>query len=141
MYKIKIATVGKTKESWLQEGLEEYAKRLKPFATIEWILTKTSEKLKQFLKEETSYVCLDPKGKLYSSEQFSHFLIDQLQAHGSRITFVIGNAEGLPPEIRQDAATLISFSPITFTHQMTRLILIEQIYRAIEIDRGSAYHK
>ena len=141
MYKIKIATVGKAKESWLQDALEEYAARLKPFAAIEWILAKNSEKLKQFLKEETTYICLDPKGKLYSSEQFSSFLISQLQAQGSRLTFVIGDAEGLPPEIRQGAAALLSLSLMTFTHQMTRLILLEQLYRAIEIDRGTAYHK
>ncbi|MBS0653839.1 MAG: 23S rRNA (pseudouridine(1915)-N(3))-methyltransferase RlmH [Verrucomicrobia bacterium] len=141
MYKIKIATVGKAKESWLQDGLEEYTARLKPFAIIEWILAKNGEKLKQFLKEEASYICLDPKGKLYSSEQFSRFLIDQLQEQGSRLTLVIGDAEGLDPETRQGAAALLSLSPMTFTHQMTRLILLEQLYRAIEIDRGTAYHK
>ena len=141
MYKIKIITVGKAKENWLQEGLEEYTKRLKPMATIEWILAKQTEKLKHFLKDEKSYICLDPNGKLFSSEQFTRFLTDQLETQGSRLTLLIGDAEGLPSEIRNGAAFLLSLSPLTFTHQMTRLILLEQLFRAFEIDRGSAYHK
>ena len=141
MYKIKIATVGKAKENWLQEGLEEYTLRLKPFAAIEWILAKNLEKLKQILKQEGSYLCLDPKGKLYTSEQFSRFMIEQLELKGARLTLVIGDAEGLTPEIRNGASALLSLSPMTFTHQMTRLILLEQIYRSLEIARGSAYHK
>lgn len=141
MYKIKIATVGKAKEPWLQDALEEYTARLKPVAMIEWTLAKNSQKLKQLLQDEGPYLCLDPKGKLYSSEQFSSFLINQLQVHGSRLTFVIGDAEGLPEDIRSQATALLSLSPMTFTHQMTRLVLLEQIYRGFEINKGSAYHK
>lgn len=141
MYKIKIAIVGKTKESWLQDGLDEYTTRLKPFMTIEWILAKNLEKLKQLLKQEGFYLCLDPNGKLRSSEQFSQFLMEKLQQGGSRLTLVIGDADGLSQEIREGASGLISLSPLTFTHQLTRLILLEQLYRAIEINRGSAYHK
>lgn len=141
MYKIKIATVGKAKESWLEEGLSEYTQRLKPFAAIEWILAKNIEKLKQIVKQEGSYLCLDPAGKLQTSEQFSHFLMKRLEQEGSRLLIVIGDAEGLPSEIKQNASALLSLSPMTFTHQMTRLILLEQLYRGIEIARGTAYHK
>ncbi len=141
MYKIKIITIGKSKEKWLQDALEEYTERLKPSITIEWILAKDNEKLKQLLEKVESYICLDPRGKLLSSEQFSDFLIDEFQKKGSRLNFVIGEAEGLTPEIKKGASHQLSLSPLTFTHQLTRLIFLEQLYRAIEIDKGSAYHK
>jgi 23S rRNA (pseudouridine1915-N3)-methyltransferase len=141
MYKIKIITVGKTKENWLQEGLAEYTQRLKPIAIIEWMLAKNAEKLKQSLKDETNYICLDPKGQSLTSEQLSRFLINQLTAQGARLTLAIGDAEGFPSEVTSRASSLLSLSPLTFTHQMTRLILLEQLFRSFEIDRGTAYHK
>jgi 23S rRNA (pseudouridine1915-N3)-methyltransferase len=141
MYKVKIYTIGKTKEDWLQEALKEYESRLKSSLLVEWILTKNTEQLKQFLEKETNFLCLDPQGKLFSSEEFSTFLIQSLRDYHARLNFVIGGAEGIPTVLKAKSRSLISLSPLTFTHQMTRLILVEQIYRALEIDKGSAYHK
>jgi 23S rRNA (pseudouridine1915-N3)-methyltransferase len=141
MYKIKVISVGKTKEAWLKDAIEEYVQRLKGIATIEWILTKTTEHLNENLKKESSFICLDLGGKALTSEEFSTFLIDELFKHGSRLTFVIGGAEGIPKEITAKAAGLLSFSRLTFTHQIVRLLLIEQIYRGFEIEKGSGYHK
>jgi 23S rRNA (pseudouridine1915-N3)-methyltransferase len=141
MLKIKIFSIGKTKEPWLQEASEEYQKRIKNHIQVDWILCKNDEQLTQTLEKEGSWISLDPKGKLYSSEEFSSFLFHELEKEGSRLNFVIGGAEGLPKQIRDQSKHLISLSPMTFTHQMTRLIILEQIYRALEIRKGSGYHK
>lgn len=139
MLKIKILSVGKTKEVWLESAVEEYLKRLKAVATIEFVWTKNDEQLLQLVEKEPLVICLDPNGSLMTSPQFAEFLFDQLQKGGSRLALVIGGAEGLPPPLKKHS--LISLSPLTLTHQVTRLVLLEQIYRAFEIAKGSKYHK
>jgi len=141
MIKIKIYSVGKAKENWLQAALDLYETRLKPSISFEWILTKTDEQLKPFLEKETNFICLDPNGRQFSSEEFSTFLIKIIEEADSRLSFVIGGAEGIPALIKAKAKTVLSLSRLTFTHQITRLILLEQIYRALEIKKGSPYHK
>ncbi len=134
MYKVKVLTIGRLKEIWLKSAIEEYEKRLTGTLEISWVLAKNDSELIQLSLKE-SYIALDPKGKLLSSEELAknHF--------GPRINFVIGGSNGLPQEILQNAKMVWSLSPLTFTHQMTRLILIEQLYRVMEIGRGSPYHK
>lgn len=139
MVKIKIFSPGKTKESWLQEALQEYIKRLQQVAEIEWILPKKESDLVPLVTKEKRWIALDPQGKEFTSEQFSRFVFQELETNGATISFVIGGAEGLPPALRKEP--LISLSRLTFTHQAARLILLEQIYRAFEIDKGSNYHK
>jgi 23S rRNA (pseudouridine1915-N3)-methyltransferase len=141
MIKIKIYSLGKTKEDWLQNALDLYQARLKSSISLEWILAKNEEQLKQFLKKEINFICLDPKGKQYSSKDFSIFLLKSIREAHSRLSFVIGGAHGIPLSMQAQAKGLLSLSSLTFTHQMTRLILAEQIYRAFEIEKGSAYHK
>ncbi len=141
MYKIKILTARKHKETWLQEGIDEYTKRLKNSLQLEWVFAKDSLKLEELISKEGSYIALSPDGKPLSSVQFSHFLISSLEQGGSRLVFVIGDAEGLGEKVMKSAKGLISLSPLTFTHQLTRLILLEQLYRAIEISKNSSYHK
>lgn len=109
--------------------------------TIEWILVKDSKELDLLLEKETHFLSLDPQGKSFSSETFSEEVQRQLIKGGSRLTFVIGGAEGLSASAKARSALLISLSPLTFTHQLTRLILLEQIYRAFEIAKGTGYHK
>jgi 23S rRNA (pseudouridine1915-N3)-methyltransferase len=137
MIKVKIFTVGKTKERWLQEAIDAYLKRLSSQMTVEWAYAKNDTQLLSFLKKESSYICLDPKGTAFSSEAFSKWLTQR----GSRLTFVIGGAQGLERAVLSEASALISLSPLTFTHQLARLILVEQLYRACEIEKGSSYHK
>jgi len=141
MFKIKIFSVGKTKEPWLQEATEEYHKRIKNSIQVEWIICKNDEQLIATLEKESSWICLDPFGSLMSSEEFSTHLFTLLEKEGSRLNLVIGSAEGLPKILRDKSKGLISLSKMTFTHQITRLILLEQIYRALEIRKGSGYHK
>lgn len=140
MYKLRIYSVGKTKEEWLEAAIAEYLKRLQATVAIEFILAKNDEQLIASVEKEEAVICLDPLGKMMDSEKFSSFLMKQLEAGGSRLAFVIGGPEGLPAVLRKKHP-LISFSPMTFTHQIIRLILVEQIYRAFEIDKGSRYHK
>lgn len=140
MHKIKIISVGKTKEEWLQVAFNEYAKRLISVAKIECLWTKDDTHLLALLQKEQTLLVLDPAAKLLTSEGFSKILISSLERGGSRLTFVIGGPEGIP-QLLKEKHTLISLSPLTFTHQIVRLILVEQIYRGFEIARGSKYHK
>jgi 23S rRNA (pseudouridine1915-N3)-methyltransferase len=141
MFKIKVFTIGKCKEQWLEEALAEYSKRLQGQMSIEWVLLKDLKQLKSSLHKEPSYIALDPQGSLFSSEEFAIFLQKALMQEGSRLSFAIGGAEGLPSDLLERAFARVSLSPLTFTHQLTRLILVEQMYRALEILKGSAYHK
>ena len=141
MYKIKIFSVGKTKEPWLQEALTDYEKRLEQILEIQWILAKNNKQLKEFLSKEAAYIALTPEAKELTSEQFSIQLYSWLTQFGCRLCFLIGGAEGIEPELLAKAFSSLSFSKLTFTHQMIRLLLTEQIYRATEIHKGSNYHK
>ena len=140
MFKIKIFSVGKTKEAWLQSALAEYVKRLQTVAELEFILVKTDEQLENLVTKEDGVICLDPKGTLLNSEEFADFLLEELEKQHSRFAFVIGGADGLTESIKK-GRRLISLSRLTFTHQLTRLVLTEQLYRAFEIHKGSGYHK
>jgi 23S rRNA (pseudouridine1915-N3)-methyltransferase len=140
MFRLKIFSVGKNKETWLEQALDEYVKRLMPYMTVEFIWAKSDEQLIAYVEKESLVIALDPLGKPFGSEQFANFFLHKLQEGGSRLAFVIGGAEGLPPVIKKQCF-LISLSQMTFTHQITRLVLVEQIYRAIEISKGTEYHK
>ena len=141
MLKIKIFTVGKKPDSWVKQGLFIYTERLKSFLAVEWIYAKDDEALNRYLSKEPQFVCLDPKGKTLSSTQFSTFLLHEFEKNGSKIVFVIGGASGLKKQTLQQASHLISLSTFTFTHQLAKLVLIEQLYRSIQIIKGSPYHK
>jgi 23S rRNA (pseudouridine1915-N3)-methyltransferase len=140
MLKLKIISVGKTKETWLNAAIEEYTKRLSPILQIEFVLAKNDDQLCEILEKENLVLCLDSTGKMFDSEQFSHFLQEQFIAGGSRLAMAIGGPEGLPAPIKTKYRC-ISLSPMTMTHQMVRLLLLEQVYRAFEIAKGTKYHK
>lgn len=138
MYKVKILSQGRCKEKWLADALDEYEKRLTGRLEIEWVLT---DDLSAACLKEPFLIALDPHGELLSSEAFSQKFDKLLIQGGSRLSFVIGGAEGLPAVILQKSRWKWSLSPLTFTHQIVRLLLVEQIYRALEIQKGSHYHK
>lgn len=140
MLHIKILSVGKTKETWLEEALQEYLKRLKPVAAFEFVWAKNDAQLLSLTEKEPLLICLDPDGREMTSTEFADFLQKKFVEGGSKVAFVIGGAEGLPPSLKASAQQ-ISLSRMTFTHQVTRLVLLEQIYRAFEIAKGSKYHK
>ena len=131
----------KLKENWLKEALHEYEKRLTGSCSIEWILTKNLIQLEEISLKEEKFIALDPKGKTLNSLQFSQWFLKTAEAWRGKLTFVIGGPDGLPDSCRKKASYSLSLSPLTFTGQITRLLLIEQIYRAVEIGKGSGYHK
>lgn len=157
--KIRIVAVGKLKEKYLREGVAEYEKRLAPFASVELLetreeymaenpseaqrqqtLAKEGERLLRLVPERSFLIVLDVKGKLLSSEALAKELASLALQGQSDLAFLIGGAFGLSPAVRERADLRISFSPMTFTHQMVRLLLYEQIYRAFKINRGEKYH-
>jgi len=145
--KITLVAVGKLKEKFLVDGVEEYLKRLRPFAKIEIreiaeqksVAEEGKKILSQVPKENFLFV-LDVAGKFLTSEDFAKKIADLNLCGVSEITFVIGGAFGLSEEVKNSADFRLSFSPMTFTHQMARLVLVEQIYRAFKINRNEPYH-
>ena len=138
MYKIHIISIGKNKEKWLKEALLEYQKRLSSIATLYFDFVKDNEALLEKVSKEKNVIALDMEGESFSSEDFSKKMLSLLEKGGSQLTLVIGGVEGLPEPLQK--LPLISLSKMTFTHQMCRLILVEQLYRAFLIDQKSAYH-
>ena len=157
--KITIVTAGKLKERYLSQGIGEFLKRLTPFAQMKIVeiheekmkenpseaekqktLSLEGERLLRQVPDGSYLIVLDVYGKELSSEELAARM-EQLGLQGrSSITFLIGGAFGLSKEVRAAADELLSFSRMTFTHQMVRLLLVEQIYRAFKINRGEKYH-
>jgi len=145
--KITLVAVGKLKEKFLIEGVAEYSKRLKPFAKIEIrevaeqkSVEEEGKKLLAQVPKENFLIVLDVAGEFLTSEDFAKKIADLNLRGVSDITFLIGGAFGLSDEVKNAADFRLSFSKMTFTHQMARLILVEQIYRAFKINRGEPYH-
>ena len=145
--KITLAAVGKLKEKFLIDAMAEYLKRLRPYVRLEirevpecrTIAEEGQKLLAQVPKDAFKFV-LDVAGVEITSENLAK-KIAALSLHGkSDIVFIIGGAFGLSEEVRQAADFRLSLSQMTFTHQMARLILTEQIYRAFKINRGEPYH-
>ncbi|WP_110928783.1 23S rRNA (pseudouridine(1915)-N(3))-methyltransferase RlmH [Bacillus massiliglaciei] len=157
---ITIVTVGKLKEKYLKQGIEEYLKRLSAYAKVEiielpdekapetlsdvemiQIKDKEGERILSKISPDAHVIALAIEGKLKSSEELAG-TIDKLATYGkSKIAFIIGGSLGLSQEVMQRADEALSFSRMTFPHQLMRLILVEQIYRAFRINRGEPYHK
>lgn len=140
MLKVKIIAIGKCREDWLQAALAEYEKRLSPFLKLSWIQAENNSRFARLLQKE-HYIALDCDGVSMDSMTFSQKLHQSIEKYGSRIAFAIGGPEGFPSELLQKAETIWSLSRLTFTHQLARLVLIEQIYRSFEIVKKSPYHK
>lgn len=157
--KITIAAVGKIKEKYLTAGIAEFVKRLGPYCHLQIIeideermpdnpspaekakvLQREGERLLRAVRDNSHLIVLDVAGKQSSSEELAAKLDALGLAGQSDITFAIGGAFGLAPNILGAAKERLSFSKMTFTHQMIRLLLIEQIYRAFKISRGEKYH-
>ncbi len=156
---ITIACVGKIKEKYLQAGIDEYVKRLGPFCKLnivsineekmpdnpseaqkEQVLIKETQRLINIIPHNSYVIALDVIGEAITSPGLAS-KIEKLGVQGTgHITFVIGGAYGYTDELRQLAKDRISFSKLTFTHQIIRMLLVEQIYRAYKISTGQKYH-
>ncbi|MDK6972830.1 23S rRNA (pseudouridine(1915)-N(3))-methyltransferase RlmH [Streptococcus constellatus] len=158
--KIKLVTVGKLKEKYLKDGIAEYAKRLKHFTKFELIelldektpdkashlenqqiLEKEGNRILSKITDKEFVIALAIEGQQFPSEEFSKILSDITIRGISNITFVIGGSLGLANTVKKRANLLMSFGKLTLPHQLMRLVLVEQIYRAFMIQQGSPYHK
>ncbi|WP_462410069.1 23S rRNA (pseudouridine(1915)-N(3))-methyltransferase RlmH [Neobacillus sp. Marseille-QA0830] len=157
---ISIITVGKLKEKYLKQGIDEYLKRLSAYAKVDIIEVadekapeelselemlqvkqKEGERILAKISQDTYVIALAIQGKMLSSEELADTL-DKLATYGkSKFSFVIGGSLGLSDEVIKRSNEQLSFSRMTFPHQLMRLILVEQIYRAFRINRGEPYHK
>ena len=158
--KITILTVGKIKEKYLKDAIAEYSKRLSKYCKLEIIevadektpdqasavvedsiRAKEGERLLKYIKDDSFVITLEINGKLLTSEELSD-KINNLGISGtSHITFVIGGSIGLGKEVLKRSDFALSFSKMTFPHQLMRVILLEQIYRSYRIIHGEPYHK
>ena len=154
---IKIIALGKIKEKFLKEGIDEFLKRLQPYASMEIIelpaieikdyhltekvLMQEGEKILSHIKPQAYVITMEIQGKMLSSEEFAE-KIDSLTNDGiGEIIFVIGSSCGISPIVSERANFKLSMSKMTFLHQFARLLLVEQIYRAFKIIKGETYHK
>lgn len=138
-----ILIVGKRNagEEWIAAGCQEYEKRLSTSMTLTTTFCKSDEELIKVAKAAKGTIfAMDEHGKQYTSIDFSKALYKGFEDGGAHVTFIVGGFAGLPADIKK-SYNLISLSKMTWTHQMARLLLLEQVYRASEIHKGSGYHK
>ncbi len=155
--KIKIIALGKIKERFLKEGIDEFLKRLTPYASVEIteltaieikdqnltakVLDEEAEKILAHIKQHSYVITLEIGGKMLSSEEFAEKINTLANEGTGEIVFVIGSSCGISPKVSARANFKLSMSKMTFLHQFARLILVEQIYRAFKIIKGETYHK
>ena len=144
---IKIAAVGKIREEYLKTGTEEFIKRIQPYSPVEVIEIapdnpqSETEKILKLVGRNSYFIVLDVKGKSLSSEAFADKIRGISLTGANQLVFAIGGADGFSDEVREKADFLLSMSGMTFPHQMARLFLAEQIYRAFRIINNEPYHK
>lgn len=138
--KLRVVWVGKTRNPQLAELCGDYVARIKHFLPLEIAEVKEA-KLLASLDSSDRVVVLDPKGKDWTSEQFAKFIQQHMTSDPRRLTFVIGDYAGLPPDVKKRADVSWALSPLTFTHDLTRVLLLEQIYRALSIIHNFPYSK
>ena len=155
--KIKIIALGKIKEKFLKDGIDEFLKRLTPYASVEIVeltpieirdenltqkaLEQEGEKILANIKNDSFVITMEILGKQLSSEDFAQKINEISMSGISELVFIIGSSCGLSPIVSNRANFKLSFSKMTFLHQFARLLLVEQIYRAFKILKGETYHK
>lgn len=160
MLSINILCVGKIKEDYLKDAIAEYSKRLSKYCNlniiqvsdekvpdklsdvvIQNIKTAEAKKMMEHIKKDTYVISLDLKGKEYTSEEFSKKIENIGLNFSSNITFIIGGTLGIAQELLDISKEKICFSKMTFPHQLIRVFLLEQIFRAFKISNGETYHR
>lgn len=155
--KIKIIALGKIKEKFLKDGIDEFLKRLTPYATIEVAelspveikdgnlteraLDEEGEKILSLIKPQSYVITMEIKGTMLSSEELAEKIEELTNAGTQELVFVIGSSCGISKNVSKRADFKLSMSKMTFLHQFARLLLVEQIYRAFKIIRKETYHK
>ena len=131
--RLSINAIGKIKKDWIREGINQYKKRMPDL-----IINESKSFNIDNIHVNNIIICLTEEGKLFNSIELTSLL---LNFKNKKINFLIGDADGIPSDIKDKSHLLLSLSPLTFPHELARLILIEQIYRAISISNGSPYHR
>lgn len=156
--KLQVITVGKLREAYFKAACDEYAGRIRHFLPLDesevpsatsdsgngtgkGALQIEADAIVRQVPHGSKLVVLDIRGKQLSSEQLSQFLQDEMLASTNRLSFVIGGAWGLSPTLMDSAALKLSFSAMTFPHELARVMLYEQLYRALSLWKGLPYHK
>jgi 23S rRNA (pseudouridine1915-N3)-methyltransferase len=157
---IRVIAVGKIKEKFLQEGIAEYEKRLRPYVKLQVVelaeekrpaktspatesaaMEKEGDRILAAISDGSFVIALDVKGQRWSSEELAAMFRERELAGQNQLSFVVGGDLGLSPAVHARSNLRLSLSDMTFTHPMTRLLLLEQVYRAFRILRGEPYHK
>lgn len=156
LVKLKIICIGKTKKGYISHGVKDYMTRIKHYTNMEWIelqpsvkskhskhdngLRREAKSIREHIRASALKVILTEGGKEFGSPDFAEWLERQMIEGRQEIDFILGGDQGLAKSILSEADLCLSLSRMTFTHQMARLILLEQIYRAFTIIRGEPYH-
>jgi 23S rRNA (pseudouridine1915-N3)-methyltransferase len=131
--RLSINAIGKIKKNWIREGINQYKKRMPDL-----IINESKSFNIDNIRVNNIIICLTEEGQSFNSIELTSLL---LNFKNKKIIFLIGDADGIPSDIKDKSNLLLSLSPLTFPHELARLILIEQIYRAISISNNSPYHR
>ena len=131
--RLSINAIGKIKKNWIREGINQYKKRMPDL-----IINESKSFNIDNIRVNNIIICLTEEGQAFNSIELTSLL---LNFKNKKINFLIGDADGIPSDIKDKSDLLLSLSPLTFPHELARLILIEQIYRAISISNNSPYHR
>ena len=131
--RLSINAIGKIKKDWIRQGINQYKKRMPDL-----IINESKSFNIDNVRANNIIICLTEEGQSFNSIELTSLL---LNFKNKKINFLIGDADGIPSDIKNKSHLLLSLSPLTFPHELARLILIEQIYRAISISNGSPYHR
>ncbi len=134
--RLTINAIGKIKKPWIKEGIDQYKKRMPDLLIKEFKYFKINNFKDN--RDKNIIISLGEEGKSFNSKEFSSLL---LNFNNQKITFFIGDSDGLASQFKHNSDLLLSLSPLTFPHELARLILIEQIYRAVLITKNSPYHR
>jgi 23S rRNA (pseudouridine1915-N3)-methyltransferase len=135
---------GRKQAGFVQEGIEAYVGRIRHFFAAEMLSGKKEGEISKFLKllpKESYRIGLAEEGENFTSEQFAGFINGLMERGVKEIVFLIGGADGLGPGWRERCDTILSLSPLTFNHRLARLVLVEQVYRALSIIHNTPYHR
>lgn len=154
--KLVLLMTGKTDEKWLTEGMSEYVKRISRYMKFEMttlpdvknpgnraqamVMEKEAERMLAFVRSDDQVILLDENGKGYSTREFASFLQGAMHLPKKRIVFIIGGPWGFHQSVRDRADGTVSLSRLTFSHQMVRLLFLEQLYRVLTVIAGDPYH-
>jgi len=153
--RIRILACGRIREPWQRGAVDEYVRRLSRFASVDMVevddepdsmpearaLREEADRIRNRLRPGERFILLDVDGESFDSERFARRLDRWLVEGGAQVTFVIGSSRGVDAGLRREAAGRLSLSPMTLTHAMARILLLEQCYRAFRILGGERYHK